>query len=333
MSGQLPPEEVARMVWKDSYGKPVAWENTNIEPQDPCFQPLKLTTARWKNGQKAKTVDGLRVWKWQKILAHKNVQMSDFLYGTDTETGWCRCPGIEAIQCCLIVTFEAKVLGVDVDDWANFLRTTTGQLLKDRLPITRRGSHCHFGIDARLVPERAWPKQVMINSTDHIKSNGFLPCPGSTHYSGERYEPVLHADGNWHLIQATPWLIAAILADQVDEEARRGWEDSGRGGGSCSSPGLKTGGRRGGGGGGHDGEVAATVMSNIRRGMSKEQAHEQWLRVAIPREPADPFTRDDFERHYGSEVRGALHKVRTSEEEDYRIADACPRWLRKGLTR
>jgi hypothetical protein len=177
----------------------------------------------------------------------------------------------------------------------------------------------------------------MINSTDHIKSNGFIPWPGSTHYSGERYEPVLHADGNWHLIEATPWLIAAILADQADEKARRGWKTGGlRGSGGCSSPGLKTGGRRGGGGGdggGHDDEISSRVMSMILSGLrgdlDKEQVYEQWRQIAVPRNPADPFTREDFERHYGNENRGALRKAREIWARDEQLMNQATRWLER----
>jgi hypothetical protein len=317
VSGQLPPEEVAQMVWDNGWGKPVAWENTNIETQDPYFQPLPLTTARWKNIQKAKTVDGLRVWKWAKILAHKKVKLTDFAYGTDTESTWHSGP---VNQRCLIAAFHTRLIVMDMDDWANFLRTRTGQLLKDQTPISRRGSHCHYGIDAGLVPRDAWPTQGMINGTDHIKSNGFVPVPGCEHYSGEPYEPVLHADGNWHLIQATPWLIAAILADLADEKARRGWGSRGR-------RGRRSG---GGNGGGDDDEFSSQVMSMTMRGLlrgdlDKEQCWAEWQQIAIPRDPADPFTREDFDRHYGDESRGALWKatarvreIRAAEEQAHR---------------
>lgn len=78
----------------------------------------------------------------------------------------------------------------------------------------------------------------------------------------------------------------------------------------ASLPGTSTAhGGHGGAGGGHDGQVAATVLADILRGLSKEQCYEQWLKTAVPQDPSRPFRRADFERHYGDEQHGALAKA------------------------
>lgn len=77
----------------------------------------------------------------------------------------------------------------------------------------------------------------------------------------------------------------------------------------ASLPGTSAGGGGDGRGGGHDGQVAATVLSNILRGMDKEQCYAEWLKTAIPQDPSRPFRRADFERHYGNERHGALAKA------------------------
>ena len=73
------------------------------------------------------------------------------------------------------------------------------------------------------------------------------------------------------IVPATPALMAAMIADRADEDARR------------RALGLHTGsGGAGGGGHGHDGQVAATVLGNILRGMDKEQCYAEWLKVGHP---------------------------------------------------
>ena len=76
------------------------------------------------------------------------------------------------------------------------------------------------------------------------------------------------------IVPATPALMAAMIADRAMRTPRR------------RALGLHTG-NGGGGGHGHDGQVAATVLGNILRGMDKEQCYAEWLKVAIPADPAD----------------------------------------------
>lgn len=69
----------------------------------------------------------------------------------------------------------------------------------------------------------------------------------------------------------------------------------------------------GGTGGGHDGEVAATVLSNVLRGLSEAECYEEWLKVAIGRDPSRPFRRADFtRRHYRTALRRAA-EIRAAE--------------------
>ena len=250
-------------------------------------EPLRPTTARWKN-KRRRVRDDRGEWtdKWAKVLAHEG-GYEQFRYGTHTETTWTG----NSFQKAIICSPWSGVIAVDVDNETEYKTTRTGQLIGREHAISTRGRGYHILIDARGVPPGQWPfAQRPIAGAD-IKSCGFIPVPGSWHYSGELYEPVPGA----RVLAVTPELIGAILADQADLAAS--------GGGSGGHGGT------GGHGGGHDGEVAASVLANVLRGLDKEQCYQEWLKVAIGRDPGDPFTRKDFERHYGDETRGALAKA------------------------
>jgi hypothetical protein len=271
----------------------------------PGWEPLKRTSARWLNKER-RVRDDHGGWyaKYAKVLAHTG-PYSQFAYGTDTPSDW-PVPKRQ-LQTAMICSIGSRVIGADVDFLADFAGTRTGQLIGPGDALTRRNEdHFHIVIDARSVPDGDWPRQGPIPGAD-IKSNGFIPWPGSVHWSGDRYEPVVHENGKGRIVPATPELITAINADLADERARRKaeWGSSGGGGGNGG----------GGNGNGHDGEVAATVLSNILRGLTKEQCYAEWLQVAIPHDPDDPFTYDDFERHYGDETTGAVAAARRIREE------------------
>jgi hypothetical protein len=267
----------------------------------PPAEPLRLTIARWFNRKTpVKDHDGVPGERWSKVLAHTG-PYTQFRYGTDTHSSQSR----SGLQRCIVCSRQSGVIAVDTDDEAEYMTTELSRYVNRQHAISVRGGGFHCLIDARSVPSRAWPKQGEIRGASglhaaDVKSNGFIPVPGSTHYSGERYEPVLHPGGTagvLHIVTATPEIIAAITAGQQAPAAA----------GNGSGP--------GGSGGGHDGEVAARVLGWVRQALNagldpadpavREDIYRQWLQVAIPRDPGYPFARDDFERHYRTAVAKA----------------------------
>jgi len=256
--------------------------------------PLRLTTARWYNKRRiVKDHDGESAERWSKVLAHRG-PLTQFAYGTDTDADT---PSSD-LQVCFILTFGTRIFVIDADNVQEFGTTRTSAIAGRDQALSTRDDHFHILVDARNIPVDQWPRQKPIAGAD-IKSNGFVPVPGSVHYSGERYEPVIHPGNKVTIVPCTPELLAAIRADQADYAGK---------GGSTGSSG-------GGTGRGHDTEVAAATMSmtlkRLRAGWQagpelKEDVYAEWLTVAIPYDPGDPFEREDFDRHYGDEVHGGL---------------------------
>jgi hypothetical protein len=254
-------------------------------------EPLKPTTARWYNKRRrVPGLDGEPVDRWSKVLAHTG-PLTQFGYNTDTPSTW-----QGRFQLCLICTRQSGAIAVDVDYPDQYATTRTGRLIGREAAFTTRGERYHVLIDARWVPEQDWPAQGPIAGGD-IKSNGWIPVPGSEHYSGEIYQPTHNPPV---IIPATLELTAAMRADRADADANGG-----------RVPG-------GGNGGGHDGEIAAAVLGMILRGLRagmapdgrlKAAVYQQWREVAVPHDPDWPFEPADFERHYGDERHGALAKA------------------------
>jgi hypothetical protein len=273
--------------------------------------PLKLTTARWYNKfPDVKGQHGLPVGKPVKRLVNTG-PLTQYGYGTDTEP---RCPG--DYDWCAIGAFHTGVFFIDGDDDEVYAITRTARLVGRADAWSLPPNGFHIPVDGRGVPRDQWPVQGpigMMRDWQHpeiiyagadIKSNGWVPLPGSRHWTGGRYEPVFRPDGSVPLVRATPELINAVNADRADydQAAARG----GQGGG-------------GGNGGGHDGQVAAAcmgmILKRLRAGWQvspelKEAVYDEWLTVAIPHDPSRPFGREDFERHYGGEREGGLAKAR-----------------------
>lgn len=276
--------------------------------------PLRLTTARWLNRRRqASDHDGQPSERWSKVLAHKG-SYDQFAYGTDTASDW-----QGPLQRAVICSPWSGVIAVDIDDEAAYMTTRTARTIARADAWSTRGGGFHVLIDARSVPPQGWPKPVPVAGAD-IKSCGFVPMPGSEHYSGELYEPVFRPDGLVTVVTAKPDLIEAIHADQSDEAERRR---------ASGLAGARTAGA--GNGGGHDGEVAAETMGIclrlLRSGMTpgdelREAAYAAWLTVAVPRDPSWPYDRGDFERHYA----GALYKAQKLIAADLPVTDDMVRW-------
>jgi hypothetical protein len=277
-----------------------------------------MTTARWQSGD---TRVRNREGGWDRArfrkLAHSGVQMDQFPYGTDTPNTGPR----SDLQICHVCSRSSWVIGLGVDHEDQYAATRTAQFIGREHAL-----HCHWTdtaipelrfvvlIDGRGIPPGQWPRHQKIFGADIIAS-GWIPMPGNLHWSGECYHTPVKRLGLFTVVPWSPGLLAAFAADQDDYKAAGREAGHGSGGGG------------GGGGQGHDGEVAATVLANILRGMTKEQCYAEWCKIAIPYDPAWPFTRDDFDRHYGDETRGALAKANARRAAERAAYDASRAWL------
>ena len=267
------------------------------------FGPLRPTTARWLNRRIRLKVthDGDAAERWSKVLAHTG-PYTQFAYGCDHPSEWNR----PDLQVCFVCSPQAGVFAIDVDDPDEYATTELARYVGREHALSERGSGFHILVDARGIPPELWPGQGEIRGANglhagDIKSNGFIPVPGSHHYSGELYKPVLH-QGLSKVLDWSPEILAAIKAAQHAPSAEPSGGHSGRNSG-----------------GGHDDQVKDQVITWIRQAVNqgydpasaavKEAIYQAWRGIAIPRNPAWPFTRDDFERHYGDRARGALAKV------------------------
>ena len=245
--------------------------------------PLELTTARWLNRRtsRGRDHDGHPREKWAKVLAHTG-PYEQFAYGTDTPSDW-----QGQLQGAIICSPGSGVIAIDVDDEAAYSQTRTAQWVRREQAISTRGAGWHALVDARHISRELWPQQGPIPGAD-IKAKGFVPLPGSRHYSGERYEPVLDGGGKSHIVDATQELIEAMAAD------RAGFGPMA----STTATGHSGGGHRG--SSGHDSELYAAVTGWVRQGLGKEACYERWLPLSAPRDPSRLYDREDFERHYRS---------------------------------
>ena len=269
-----------------------------------ALEPLRPTTARWLN-RRRRVRDDRGEWgdKWAKVLAHTG-HLTQFEYGTDTPTDWSG----RGFQKCLIGAEHTRMAFPDVDDWDRFSVTPLGRALATRgLPISHRGpSHCHYALDMRAVPPGRWPGQASLygdSDIGHLKSNGWIPVPGSVHWSEELYEPIRNARGRTDVIWADEELLGLL-----EHAVSFGGINGGGGSGHDS----------GGSGRGHDDEVSAACMGMILRRLRagwrpgpelKEDVYREWTAVAIPHDPSYPFERGDFERHYGDGRQGGLEEA------------------------
>lgn len=312
----------------------------------PPGGPLRLTTARWYNASKPvkdDRNDGLLGVQWDKKPSESG-PLTQYAYGTDNPASIGvaddeRHPG--GLQVRVICAFHTGLFVIGVDREQAYATTRTARLAgrADAWSTARRGSRYHIAVDGRGVPEDQWPVQgkigvlrdpqypeIIYEGAD-IKSAGWVPLPGSRHYLGGWYEPVIQPDGTVPLVRATPELIEAVNADRADYNQA----DSGHGGG------------RGGNGDGHDGQVAAPVLGWVRQAVNagrdpmdpavKEEIYARWLQIAIGTDPSRPFTRADFDRHYGDRHSGAVAKaaVLTAQEREWwaRWGPGALRWIEK----
>ena len=168
---------------------------------------LRLTVAPW------------RVVGDEKILARSG-QLNQYAYGSAV--------GPEAAdeQMALILTPTSGVLVVDVDD-AVFDDTALGAYLSDHQPISTRGAlgglpNRHYLVDMRaFYAQGRYVRQGPIIGGD-VKSNGFVPAPGSVHPSGDRYAPTTTMGNVIPIIECDEELYGLLVAARTGAPRRTG---------------------------------------------------------------------------------------------------------------
>src|SRR3954465_434556 len=255
-------------------------------------EPFRFTLIPWRAvpRRRGTAVDGDGVHdavvRWEKIFALSR-PVESYLYGTTT---YCESPDHQVGQVC---SPETGLLVIDVDDEERFRTTNTADVLESHghRPFPRGGTagNRHYWVDARRVPRDEWPRQVNLKGWD-IKANGFVPVPGSTHPSGDLYEPVLGERGELTLIEMWPGddLHRALQADRA-----------------AALVGLPTGVSGNGTGNGNDEDLFSFTAALVAAGETdREAAWVRWLAYAqtLPlSDPTWPWTaadRDRFEHHW-----------------------------------
>ena len=201
--------------------------------QPPPGGPLRLTLARWYNQPRDREhIGGV----CDKIIATTG-PYDQYRYGTDNPAPLAvaddeRHPG--GLQVCLIGSPWTGVFFIDVDSSAVHGTTRLAELVGPEHAASRRGDGFHVIVDARHISPDKWPTQGAYYGADglkagDIKSMGFIPVPGSRHWTGELYQPVLHPGNRLHIHVCTDEILAAIKA------ARPAGSGSRSGNGSSSS--------------------------------------------------------------------------------------------------
>lgn len=212
-----------------------------------------------------------------KVLALDG-PMTQYEYGTVTRSNR---PGCQAG---LALAPHTHVLAIDVDDLDVFKTSPVWPVLEamGAQPISTRldGDRRHYLVDMRHV--NGWVKQGPIVGGD-VKSNGFIPVPGSEHPSGDRYEPY---GSEMHVIECTDELLTVLNG------ARQ--RAAGNGGGS----------EGGDLGNGQEPQLLSYTGKLVRGGFPVEEAWRLWLDKAQSFAAADaswPWTEEDrdvFDRHW-----------------------------------
>lgn len=163
-------------------------------------EPLRLTTARWVNRH------WLDTGKWEKVIARTG-SYEQFAYGTDTpEPPWWKlgetklvhekpCIDYGPFQWAIICSWEAGTVAVDIDHMSKWPDCLLAKHLDpDRDAISKwdsgKGPRAHILLDMRGIAPDDRPMQGPTDWGD-IKARGFIPWPGSLHYSGCTYAPAI----------------------------------------------------------------------------------------------------------------------------------------------
>lgn len=294
---------------------------------------LNLTYAHWCNRAKAGEA------KPAKVLAHGG-PYEQFTYGTFTEyqpgNGFGYHPenGDGPLQTAVICSEWTMLLGVDTDTPGAFTGSQTGKYLTRDDAWCTRGDGFHIPQDMRGIDPATWPKQGATGWGD-IKNKGFLPYPGSLHYSGEPYQPT---GKGVHV--ATPELVAAISADRdAHHEAMKAARDAARAAiadGAAPEQVADTArsaafsfANGGVAAGSHREILLALLWECGMAGLAEAEAWAQWQRYSAPWDAARPWTRSHFENMWDNVPR----KVADMQAERAAKLAAVPEQSIPGQTR
>lgn len=280
-------------------------------------EPFRYTTGRWYNKPRDDG-DGFA----KAPLYKAGFTYEDFKYGTDTPATFLpAAPDDTIVQQSLICSKGAAFLAVDVDYPENLPGSAAGEHVSWANAISTRGSHFHVGVDMRGVAPEDWPVQGRTAWGD-VKASGFIPVPGSVHYSGEPYAAAPGWQGK--LLKATPELLAAIRKDRDDHALARLNDARQRLGTSLGTrlpdgSYLYSSGYVGGSWGQlpdgflqHDDELKDLVWDmHVEYGLEEPAVHEQWQRLAGALGKA--WTERDFTRHWH---RVPARRAERLEEDD-----------------
>lgn len=311
---------------------PAPWEHGSArQAAAPASGALLITTGRWFNKLKPSG-------KTAKAPAYKQgFTYDEFAYGEDKPEQFT--PAGSPLQDSIICAPSARVLAIDVDYPEALGASRLGHALADarERAVSRRGDHFHVLLDMRAVPLASWPQQGRTPWGD-IKAAGFIPMPGSRHWTGAAYEPA--ADG-WPSAQlpraqylaaataivsrlavtATPELITALGIDRLAHAQDRLVQarqrtDNPRAVGTWIAPADVAAGRsektwvyasgyvQGSwaqlpdGFLAHDDELKDLAWDMGLRGEGRDAVLSEWHRLARADDPGDPWTDRDFERHW-----------------------------------
>lgn len=264
---------------------------------------LLLTGAQWCNRLKpgAKKPD--------KVLAHGgNYDQFDYgrMYPYVPGNGFGYHPenGDGPLQEAVICSPKSGVGGIDVDTPAALEVMAAGQLVNSGEAWCTRGDGFHAPLDVRGIALNLIPRQGACGWGDW-KWKGFLPRPGSLHYSGEPYEPT----GKPVLTRATDDTVALLTAIGADRakhaQALKAAKDAARkvikGGGSAAAIAEAASSAAAGvfghalAVGTHRELLLELLWKAGQAHLSDEQAYEVWLLHSAPWDASRPWTDDHFQ--------------------------------------
>lgn len=195
----------------------------------------------------------------------------------------------------------------DEDEW-------NAEIFEGLIPTVQsaRGFHYYTAVPPDLADSGLIPGQGPLPGGDW-KSHGFVPAPGTLHPEGVKY--TLISD---RINIATPQFLEKVGA--IREAHRqmlcRVYRERGGEGGWTGEGQVN----------GQDDWLAKDVCwTAVMAGKTEAQVREVWFReaAALPlKHPDEPFTEEDFERHY----RGAIRKKDSSSTWSTTIGSALQAW-------
>lgn len=261
-----------------------------VLPLDTLFETpdwWRPTGTRW-NSEKRKgnrDQDGQREHRYLKKFALEGA-VASYRFGTYVKSY----PLNLNSQAGLMCSAESCLLVVECDDPDDWDQTILG----DAIPTvrSRRGHHFYFAVDPDLADEL--PTDGPIPGGD-VQTKGFVPAPGTRHPSGVTYELVADRINVADLALLRRLRVARETQRVVQLAYYR--EQGGRGDWSGN-----------GGVNGQDDYLAMMVAwPAVRDGRTESETWVIWQAeaAALPlKDRDDPFTREDFLRHY----QGAVHE-------------------------